>query len=374
MGSSINKHCGERRLRLLRIHATDFRSYSDATLEPSQSITILHGENGQGKTNLLEAMHFLSTTRGFRSGRDSDLIRWDSEGCQVEGGLDKSGRETQIAVSFPLGGKKQASVDGATLTKTIDIIGMLHTVDFSARDLNIVRGEPAFRREFMDVELAQLMGSYATNLARFKRALTQRNGLVANLAQRIGSVMDLDVWDEHLIGYGEPLISARTQWIDRIAPKATDMHKALSGDSEVLSVTYKPDAPAGSFAQALAESRATDIKRGNTTRGPHRDDIDLTIEQKSVRQFASQGQQRSAALALKLAEAAIAEQRTGETPVILLDDVLSDLDEGRRGRLLELFSGSAQMIMTCTEPGQLPKSVLQSAKLVRVCGSILSEE
>jgi DNA replication and repair protein RecF len=358
---------------LTRLSLEEFRSYRRATLEPANGTTILHGANGQGKTNLLEAVHFLSTTRGFRSGRDADLVRWGQECCAVEGSVAWRGREAEIRLSFRPGARKLAWLEGASLPRPGEMIGKLHTVDFSSRDFSIIRGEPARRREFLDLELAQLSGAYAVHLARYKRALAQRNRLLSAIAEGLAPFEELDPWEGHLLENGRPLVAARGELVAAIAPRAAALHKALSGGTEELRLTYRPDSEAECLEEGLREARKGDMARASTGRGPHRDDIAILIAGESAGRFASQGQQRSAGLALKLAQAQVAEERLGEPPVILLEDVLSDLDEGRRWRLLELFSGEAQMIMTCTELEQLPKATLNGAKLVAVNASTLTE-
>lgn len=359
-------------MRLRELRLENFRSYAEATLNPCAGVTILHGANGEGKTNLLEAIHFLSTTKGFRTGRDADMVRWEADRCAVSGVVEAGGREFAIAHTFVPGGRKQTTVDGATM-RPAEAIGLLHSVDFSSRDLSIVRGEPSKRREFADVELAQMGGGYATNLARYKKALSQRNHLLTHLASGCGASAELDVWDEQLVTYGEPLIAARVRFVEDIAPQSAAMHEALARGAETLRAVYEPDVEPGGLARALEGARRDDLRRAVSTRGPHKDDIALLIGGQSARLFGSQGQQRSAVLALKLAEAALVKERKGYSPLILLDDVLSDLDEGRRARLLELFSGDAQMIMTCTETNHLPKHILKRAKLVEVKASRLNE-
>lgn len=359
-------------MKVLSLCLTDFRSHASTPFEPSPEVTILHGPNGAGKTNLLEAIYFLSTTKGFRTGRDGELIAWGSESCEIMGQISTNHREVEVMLRFSAGSRKQGTVDGAS-AKPAEIIGLLHAIDFSSRDLSLIRGEPSRRREFLDIELAQESGAYAVHLARYKRALTQRNQLLSHLATGAVRQHDLDVWDHQLIEHGEPLTSARMEIVEALSPIASEMHQALAGGDEKLVMQYVPDAEPGALTEALGGARRDDIRRGTTGRGPHRDDISLTVQGQSARQYASQGQQRTAVLALKLSQARLAERRRGEPPVVLLDDVLSDLDEGRRARLLELFSGDAQMIMTCTEPSQLPESVLASAKLMRVENSVVSE-
>ncbi|GMV36932.1 MAG: DNA replication and repair protein RecF [Fimbriimonadales bacterium] len=360
-------------MRLIEIRLESFRSYASARLCPSPRVTILHGENGAGKTNLLEAIHFLSTARGFRSGRDGEMIRWDAPFCLVEGQVERSDGCRTISIRFEPGSKKLAAIDGASVPRVAEAIGCLHVVDFSSRDLSIIRGEPSRRRDFMDVELVQQSSSYGMDLARYKRSLAHRNALLGEMAAGSTSA-DLSVWDEQLARFGEPIVRARQEWLEAIAPIASETHSRLSGDGESLSCRYRPDIPPGGLLEALASSRSQDLARGTTSRGPHRDDIEILVSGRSARQFASQGQQRTAALALKVAQAQVAERRMGEAPVLLLDDVLSDLDEARRNRLLEYCLSGAQMIMTCTDTHQLAASVLANAKLVQVSNSRLVEE
>lgn len=360
-------------MRLVEIELESFRSYAFARLCPSSGVTILHGENGAGKTNLLEAIHFLSTARGFRSGRDGEMIRWGASSCRVDGQVQRNDGQRKISIRFEPGSRKQAAIDGASVPRIAEAIGCLHVVDFSSRDLSIIRGEPSRRRDFMDVELVQQSSGYGMDLARYKRSLAQRNALLGEIACGVASA-DLAVWDEQLARFGEPIVRARKEWMEAIAPIASETHARLSGDGESLACMYRPDTPPGSLLEAIVASHRQDIARCTTSRGPHRDDIEILVSGRSARQFASQGQQRTAALALKVAQAQVAEQRMGEAPVLLLDDVLSDLDESRRNRLLEYCLLGAQMIMTCTDTHQLAASVLANAKLVKVSNSQLVEE
>lgn len=360
-------------MRLIEITLESFRSYASVRFCPSTGVTILYGENGVGKTNLLEAVHFLSTARGFRSGRDGEIIRWDAPFCRVEGQVQRNDGYRTISIRFEPGSRKRAAIDGASVARVAEAIGCLHVVDFSSRDLSIIRGEPSRRRDFMDVELAQQSSSYGMDLARYKRSLAHRNALLAEMASGSASA-DLAVWDEQLARFGEPIVRARQEWLEAVAPIASETHSYLSGNGESLACSYRPDTPPGKLLEALANSRRQDLSRGTTSRGPHRDDVEILVSGRGARQFASQGQQRTAALALKVAQAQVAERRMGEAPVLLLDDVLSDLDEARRNRLLEYCLSGSQMIMTCTDTHHLAASLIANAKLVQVSNSRLVEE
>jgi DNA replication and repair protein RecF len=353
-----------------RLQARDFRIIEGVEIAPSPGVNIVAGPNAQGKTSLLEAIHLVSTGRLLRAGRDGAAIRTEAEGFRVSAVLAPGG--TEAAVELVRGGRKRALLNGVALPRASDLLGRLPSVSFSAVDLSIVRGDPSERRAFMDEELAQLLPSYLRDLASYKRSLEQRNALLKTARESFVDPTLFEAWEERLGASGGAMRRTRRQWIEELAPLAGRAHEDL-GSGETLALEVVENDEGASLAR-FAETRREDIARGATQLGPHRDDLRVTIGGMDARLHASQGQQRTAVIALKLGVLESARSRFGFAPVLLLDDVFSDLDSGRRSRLVERAMAEAgQVFLTCTEAAQAGDELVRQARVFMVDSGRVTE-
>lgn len=342
-------------MRVTRLILRDFRNYEHLEFIPCPAVNILHGANAAGKTNVLEALNLVGLGRSHRGARDADMVRSDGAGYAVVADIDRQPVPMRIELLHRVGGRKEARLNGVRQPRLSDILGQFNVIIFSPEDLQLVKGSPVLRRRYLDFTLAQLSPAYGHALTRYNEALTQRNSLLRDVASQRASHVVLDVWDEQLAENGAVLLRRRQTAMERISELASLEHQRITEGREELQASYQPspsltgDGGTAEFLSALRESRPADLARGQTLVGPHRDDIHLQIAGRSGRQFASQGQQRTAALALKLAALSFIAAETGEHPVLLLDDVFSELDETRRRCLIETISDSIQTFITTTD-------------------------
>ncbi|MCL1884202.1 MAG: DNA replication/repair protein RecF [Defluviitaleaceae bacterium] len=332
------------------LSAEKFRNLSVNNQELSPSINIIYGNNAQGKTNFLEAIYFCAFGRSLRARFDSELILWDEENTHIRMEFERCGISSVLDARLERSGKKSKkciSVDFVPIKHMKDLFGRLLIVMFSPEDLRLIKSGPSERRRFMDMEICQLSPVYYNDLREYHRALKQRNALLKILQKDKSERESLSIWDEQLTTHGLRIIKARSGFIQNIESIASKIHRSITQDSEELKLEYKPGIPAEIYAQTLEKSHERDIFRGTTSEGIHTDDVEFTINNISARHFGSQGQQRTAALSAKLAEIEIIRQNTGEMPILLLDDVLSELDKHRQKFLLEHIK-NLQTIITCT--------------------------
>lgn len=339
----------------LRLHA--FRNYAQATLSPAQGVTVLYGENAQGKTNLIEAIHLCCVGRSHRTSRDAELIQWGQTAAQVHVKLQRreGPEDVTVRISNEERRKKLIKINGSPVQRIGELMGHINTVLFSPEDLRIVKEGPEGRRRFLDMEISQLQPAYFYALQRYIRALNQRNGLLRRFQQEgTPAWLDtLDEWDALLIETGAQVIQRRITYLDRLSAVARDMHDTLSSGKEVLELSYQGRAhDADEMAALLRAARHEDMRRGTTSIGPHRDDYRIRLNGRDAKAFASQGQQRTIALSLKLAEIEVMRSILGEWPVLLLDDVMSELDITRRQMLLTRIE-QVQTLITCTHLSDL---------------------
>lgn len=346
-------------MRIKKLVLNGFRSYGHLEFAPEAGLNLLYGANAAGKTNVLEAVFLCALGRSHRTSRDQELIGHGLEGAYVGMELETrtGGRIIEIklrAVEGPQRARerKQVFIDRQRAERAGALMGVLNAVMFSPEDLALVKSAPSERRRFMDMELCQLSPAYYMKAAAYNAALRQRNALIKEaFADPIDPEM-LDMWNTQLARTGAEVMRSRLRFMDELSTVASDMHRRLTGGREQLFAFYDPDVRAESdfeyaIYDALAASKDEDLKRGFTSRGPHRDDIGLKLGETDVRVYGSQGQQRTAALSLKLSELALMRAVTGESPVLLLDDVLSELDGSRRRALMEL-AFDCQCLMTST--------------------------
>ncbi len=359
-----------------RLRLASFRNYESAELSPAEGITVLHGLNAQGKTNLIEAIHLCCLGRSHRTGKDAELVRWGQSAALVQVKAKRSDgvHEVSVRIALEEQRKKQIKINGSPVERIGELMGHVNAVLFSPEDLRLVKDGPEGRRRFLDMEISQLQPAYFYALQRYARALKQRNGLLRQLLCGAGGegFSSLQEWDALLSEAGAQIIGRRVKYLERLAEAARETHGALSGGRETLSLAYVGGArEEGELSALLKASRQEDLRRGTTTVGPHRDDYRLMINGRDARSFASQGQQRTAALSLKLAEIEVMRREIGEWPVLLLDDVMSGLDVERRRMLLTRIE-SVQTLITCTHPSDLGGAKYQAA--YRVEGGRLKKE
>ncbi len=354
---------------LASLRLSHFRNYESSEIEPHPGINLFVGQNAQGKTNLLESIHLLSTGRLLRGSRDAQGIRAGESLAEVEGVLSGSGTTITVQFDDQKRRKKSVKLNGVGLPRASDIIGRLPSVSFSTSDLSIVRGEPADRRSFLDTELAQLYPAYLNHLTDYKKALHQRNVLLKQAQEAYVEDALFEVWEEQLAIHGSEIRKYRQGWIEDLLPRASEEHKNVSS-GEVLVMTYVAKDEAGSadeMLQAMEEVRGLDVRRGSGSIGPHRDDVLIEIDEKEARTYGSQGQQRTAVLSIKLATLESGVNILGVPPVLLLDDVFSDLDQSRRHNLIsEALKLGGQVFITCTETEQVGVDLMDASKVFRV--------
>lgn len=324
-----------------------FRNYDSLDLEFSPGTNLFYGDNAQGKTNILEAVYFCGTTRSHRTSRDSELIRFGAGEAHLRMEMKRKTADYRIDMHLKAGKAKGIAINSAAIRKAQDLIGLGHFIFFSPEDLGIIKNGPSERRRFLDMELCQLDQIYVSSLAGYNKVLQQRNRLLKDLSFRPQDMGTLDVWDEQLVRYGSVLIRAREQFVDTLRDIIRPIHRSLSGGREEMETGYEKNTDTASFAENVKRSRDKDLILKTTGCGPHRDDLSFSVNGIDIRKYGSQGQQRSAALSLKLAEIELVKKSTGDIPVLLLDDVLSELDTKRQHYLLDSI-GQIQTFITCT--------------------------
>lgn len=340
-----------------------YRSYESLLLRPSPGVNVITGENAQGKTNAIEALFLCAFGRSHRTSRDSELIKYDCAGAYVGVKLKNYSGEHSIEMKLRSGERKKVFIDANLISKSAELMGQLNVVLFSPEDLLLVKGGPAERRRFIDMELSQLYPSYYVNLQQYNIALKQRNAL---LKSDTAGLSTLSVWDEQMAYYGARVMEKRAAFTLELQRYASEFHYSVTAGKEKLTIGYAPNVPirndlpelTGLMIERLENAASEDLRRGFSSVGPHRDDISVSLNGEELRVYASQGQQRTAALSLKLSEIGILKEKRGEHPVLLLDDVLSELDDSRGKLLLENLSG-CQAFITCTGIDSLRRAGLR---------------
>ena len=333
------------------IQLSNFRNYETLDLKLDRGTNIFFGENAQGKTNILEAVYLCGTTRSHRSSRDKEMIRFEQEEAHIRMQVKKDISPNEISYRIDMHLRKNKSkgiaVNGLPIRKVRELFGIIHLVFFSPEDLNIIKNGPSERRKFVDMELCQLDAVYLADLAGFQHILDQRNKLLKDLSLNQKLADTLDVWDAQLVSYGSRIIEKRQKFINELNEIIQEIHSNLTGSQEHLEIVYEPSVSKEQFGVALAMNRERDVQMKMTSQGPHRDDICLKTNGIDIRKYGSQGQQRTAALSLKLSEIYLVKEKIRDTPVLLLDDVLSELDSNRQMYLLESIH-DIQTLITCT--------------------------
>ena len=345
-------------MRVKSLELLNFRNYDQARIEPDEGVTVFAGPNAQGKTNILEALHLCCLGRSHRTPRDEELIRWGEPSARVTVQTAQRDGTHEVGVLLSRTGKKKKIVRiGARQAERIgELFGHVCGVLFSPEDLQIVKSGPAERRRFIDMQLSQLRPAYFYALQRAVRTLNQRNALLREIAKNPSLAPTLEMWDEQLAQCGAQIAENRREAVERLGQFAAQAHSDLTGGRETLALRYLSQAdeanPREALLRRLHAARAEDLRRMSTSVGIHRDDILITIDGREARTFASQGQQRSAVLALKLAQLELCLAERGEAPILMLDDVMSELDPQRRRQLIERID-RVQTFVTCTDVSDL---------------------
>jgi DNA replication and repair protein RecF len=362
---------------LRTLHLRAFRNYLDQAVKFEAQKTILLGNNAQGKTNLLEAVELLATLKSHRANRDSDLILQGRATAQILATVERAHGTAELALSLRAGGRRTLSLNQETVRRHLDFLGTLNTVQFSSLDLDLVRGSPDSRRNWLDALLIQLEPIYAHILHQYQQILRQRNALLKAMRQQeeTADTTQLSLWDAQLAEAGSRVTRRRARVLERLAPLAQVWHASISGRAEHLEIRYLPnvnwteDAPARvqeAFLQKLAQRRLAERQLGATVVGPHRDEIAFIINQTPAKSYGSQGQQRTLVLALKLAELKLIEEVVGEPPLLLLDDVLAELDSKRQNQLLDAIQERFQTLITATHLNSFDAQWLGNSQIFSV--------
>ena len=329
------------------IELSNYRNYEHLDISFDEGTNILYGDNAQGKTNILEAAYVSGTSKSHKGSRDKDMIRFEQNESHIKTIVEKQEREYQIDIHLKKNKSKGIAINKVPIKKASELFGILNIIFFSPEDLNIIKNGPSERRRFIDAELCQLDKIYLSDLTNYNKVLNQRNKLLKDLYFNPGLKETLPVWDMQLIQYGKKVISRRSQFIKELNEIVYDIHKQISGGKEELFLQYEPNIDDIFFEDELIRAKEKDLKYAQTSVGPHRDDLKISVGNVDVRKFGSQGQQRTCALSLKLSEIKLVENTIHDKPILLLDDVLSELDHNRQNFLLQAIYDT-QTIITCT--------------------------
>jgi len=332
---------------LKSLELMDYRNYNQLNMQFHNGTNILYGENAQGKTNILEAVYLCGTTKSHRGSKDKEIIMFHKDEAHVRVILEKNTIPHKIDLHLKKNKAKGVAIDGIPIKRQGELFGMLNLVFFSPEDLYIIKNGPGERRRFIDLELCQLDKVYLYHLANYNKVLLQRNNLLKQIGFNRNLLDTLYIWDEKLMEYGRQMIETRNDFVIRLNEIVGEIHKRLTGGKEVLILRYEPNVKPSDFEGKLKKSLEKDLSLKMTNVGPHRDDLSFMFGEIDIRKFGSQGQQRTAALSCKLAEIELVKSIIKENPVLLLDDVLSELDRQRQNYLLNSI-GDIQTMITCT--------------------------
>ena len=350
-----------------------FRNYDSLSMTFDSGTNILYGDNAQGKTNILEAIYLSATTKSHKGSKDRDIVNFAAEEAHIRTYIEKDGLENRVDMHLRKNKSKGIAINGQKIKKAADLLGLLNVVFFSPEDLSIIKNGPAERRRFVDMELCQLDSSYLYNLNNYNKIVNQRNKLLKELYYNPGLKDTLSIWDSQLLSYGSKIIERRIAFVEQLNDIIYEIHRKLSGNKEELRICYEPDVTLEEYEQKLQSGQERDIRLKQTSTGPHRDDFSFLAGNIDIRKFGSQGQQRTAALSLKLSERELVKKITRDTPVLLLDDVLSELDSNRQNYLLNSI-GDIQTIITCTGLEEFVNNRFEINRIYRVSNATVTQE
>lgn len=364
------------------LYLKSFRNYLELDWSPHPGFNLITGANAQGKTNLLEAIFYGLRGFSFRAGRDRELINFGSASAHLKISASGSAGPFNVDVTIPASGRKKVLINGLPAVKEFNV-NRPGVVLFRPEDLNIVKGSPAERRHCLDTELGALSSSYCFHHRHYRRALVQRNGLLRTCRSHGIHHRLIDVWSEQLVEHGAALLASRLSLLKKLSPLVRQKYRQLAGDGEDVEVRYLssvrlsstagPEEILASFRGGLKSVRQRELSAGQTLLGPHRDDVVFLINGVDARYFGSQGQQRTIVLALKMALLELQKRETGEQPVLLLDDVLTELDEFRQDFLLREISGAGQVFLTTTRKRAGGEKIFYDAVINIRDGKIIKE-
>ena len=354
------------------IELSDYRNYSHLHIDFHKGTNVLYGDNAQGKTNILEAVYVCSTTKSHRGSKDKEIIRFGADESHIKMMVRRDGIPYRIDMHLKKNKAKGVAVNGVPIKKASELFGILNMVFFSPEDLNIIKNGPAERRRFLDSELCQLDKIYLSDLTTYNKILNQRNKLLKDMVYRPDLKDTLPVWDMQLVETGRKIIRRRKQFVDELNEIVHDIHYRISGEKEDLLLQYEPSIEDIFFEDELSRVKERDMRQCMTSVGPHRDDLLFSIGEVDIRKFGSQGQQRTSALSLKLSEIELVKRSIHDTPVLLLDDVLSELDSNRQNYLLNSIHDT-QTLITCTGLDEFVKNRFQINKIFKVVQGTVEE-
>lgn len=355
------------------IELQNFRNYEDLNISFDEGTNIFYGDNAQGKTNILEAAYLSGTTKSHKCSKDKEMIRFGEQESHIRTVVVKKDKEYQIDMHLKNNRSKGIAINKVPIKKASELFGILNMVFFSPEDLNIIKNGPAERRRFLDSELCQLDKIYLSDLTTYNKILNQRNKLLKDMVYRPDLKDTLLVWDMQLVETGRKIIRRRKQFVDELNEIVHDIHYRISGEKEDLLLQYEPSIEDIFFEDELSRVKERDMRQCMTSVGPHRDDLLFSIGEVDIRKFGSQGQQRTSALSLKLSEIELVKRSIHDTPVLLLDDVLSELDSNRQNYLLNSIHDT-QTLITCTGLDEFVKNRFQINKIFKVVQGTVEEK
>lgn len=358
---------------LKSLELANFRNYEELNISFDKGTNILYGDNAQGKTNILEAIYVSATTKSHKGSKDKEIINFNKEEAHIRTYLEKENIETRVDMHLRKNKSKGIAIDGQKIKKAADLMGLLNVVFFSPEDLSIIKDGPAERRRFADMELCQLDSFYLYNLNHYNKIIGQRNKLLKDMYFQPELKETLNIWDSQLVSFGSKIIERREQFVKQLGDIIFDIHKKLSGGKEELVIAYEPDVSIEDFEKQMKYNQDKDIRLKQTTTGPHRDDFSFVVNGVDIRKYGSQGQQRTAALSLKLSEIELVKKISKDTPVLLLDDVLSELDSNRQNYLLNSI-GNIQTIISCTGLDEFINNRFEINKIFKVTNGTVNCE
>lgn len=354
------------------IELKNFRNYEDLDISFDDGTNILFGDNAQGKTNILEAAYLSGTTKSHKGSKDKEMVRFGEQEAHIRTTVVKKEKEYQIDIHLKQNRSKGIAINKIPIKKASELFGILNMVFFSPEDLNIIKNGPSERRRFLDAELCQLDKIYLADLTKYNKVLNQRNKLLKDMVYRPDLKETLPVWDMQLIESGKKIIQRRKKFVEELNEIVHDIHYRISGEKEELLLQYEPNIDDIFLEDELNRAKERDLRYCQTSVGPHRDDLLFSIHGVDIRKFGSQGQQRTSALSLKLSEIELVKQSIHDTPILLLDDVLSELDSNRQNYLLNNIHDT-QTIITCTGLDEFVKNRFHINKVFEVINGTVFE-
>ena len=355
------------------LELADFRNYETLEINFDKGTNILYGDNAQGKTNILEAIYVSATTKSHKGSKDREIINFNKEEAHIRTYLEKEDVEYKVDMHLRKNKSKGIAIDGKKIKKAAELLGLLNIVFFSPEDLAIIKNGPSERRRFADMELCQLDSFYLYNLNHYNKIINQRNKLLKDMYFNPGLKETLNIWDSQLVSFGSKIIERRSIFAGQLCEIINEIHSKLSGGKEKLTVKYEPDVSIENFEEKMKENQEKDIRSKMTSTGPHRDDFSFIVNGIDIRRYGSQGQQRTAALSLKLSEIELVKKVTKYTPVLLLDDVLSELDSNRQNYLLNSI-GDIQTIITCTGLDEFVNNRFEINRIFEVANGVVERK